>query len=147
LLQGGTPRPPTRPPRPAHARPPRPDPRARPDPTRAPARARARARAQWNVPDGVEISAECRDLLARMLVRDPEERITMAQIHTHPWFTANLPAEVGQGGGSGRAWRRHLRIWPAAPNPRTALSAQPPSLPWGAGWAHCKGVPWVCEVA
>ncbi|KAI8468224.1 MAG: Snf1-like ser/thr protein kinase [Monoraphidium minutum] len=49
---------------------------------------------QWTVPDGVVISAECRDLLGRMLVRDPDNRITMAQIHGHPWFTANLPAEA-----------------------------------------------------
>lgn len=49
---------------------------------------------QWSIPAGVEISPECRDLLSRMLVRDPDERITMSQIHTHPWFTANLPAEA-----------------------------------------------------
>jgi hypothetical protein len=29
-----------------------------------------------------------------MLVRDPDERITMGQIHQHPWFIANLPMEV-----------------------------------------------------
>jgi hypothetical protein len=33
-----------------------------------------------------------------MLVRDPDERITMAQIHKHPWFIANLPMEVSLGG-------------------------------------------------
>jgi serine/threonine protein kinase len=62
---------------------------------------------QWSIPDGVEVSAECRDLLARTMVRDPEERITMAEIHTHPWFTANLPAEVGlaRGAAAGRAGR------------------------------------------
>lgn len=35
---------------------------------------------QWTIPSNVEISPECRDLLTRMLVRDPEHRITMAQI-------------------------------------------------------------------
>jgi serine/threonine-protein kinase SRK2 len=49
---------------------------------------------QWAIPSNIEISAECRDLLTRMLVRDPDERITMAQIHKHPWFIANLPMEV-----------------------------------------------------
>ena len=49
---------------------------------------------QWSIPAGVEISEECRDLLCRMLVRDPDKRITMAEIHQHPWFTANLPVEV-----------------------------------------------------
>jgi hypothetical protein len=33
-----------------------------------------------------------------MLVRDPDDRITMAQIHKHPWFIANLPMEVSLGG-------------------------------------------------
>jgi serine/threonine-protein kinase SRK2 len=58
---------------------------------------------QWSIPDGVEISAECRDLLGRMLVRDPDARISMAEIHKHPWFTANLPAEVRRA--------RVLRSW------------------------------------
>lgn len=49
---------------------------------------------QWAIPSNIEISPECRDLLTRMLVRDPDERITMAQIHKHPWFIANLPMEV-----------------------------------------------------
>jgi serine/threonine-protein kinase SRK2 len=49
---------------------------------------------QWSIPNGIEISTECRDLLTRMLVRNPDERITMAEIHRHPWFIANLPVEV-----------------------------------------------------
>jgi hypothetical protein len=32
-----------------------------------------------------------------MMVRDPEERISMSEIHRHPWFTANLPSEVRDG--------------------------------------------------
>jgi serine/threonine protein kinase len=51
---------------------------------------------QWAIPTNIEISPECRDLLSRMLVRDPDERITMAQIHKHPWFIANLPMEVSR---------------------------------------------------
>eukprot|EP00882_Tetradesmus_deserticola_P001435 GHRQ01001552.1.p1 GENE.GHRQ01001552.1~~GHRQ01001552.1.p1 ORF type:complete len:377 (+),score=197.27 GHRQ01001552.1:1110-2240(+) len=49
---------------------------------------------QWSIPNGIEISAECRDLLSRMLVRNPDERITMSEIHRHPWFIANLPVEA-----------------------------------------------------
>lgn len=49
---------------------------------------------QWAIPTNIEISPECRDLLTRMLVRDPDDRITMAQIHKHPWFIANLPMEA-----------------------------------------------------
>lgn len=50
---------------------------------------------QWTIPAGVDISPECRDLLTRMLVRDPDRRITMSEIHQHVWFMANLPVEVG----------------------------------------------------
>eukprot|EP00879_Flechtneria_rotunda_P002116 GHRR01002298.1.p1 GENE.GHRR01002298.1~~GHRR01002298.1.p1 ORF type:complete len:377 (+),score=117.01 GHRR01002298.1:413-1543(+) len=49
---------------------------------------------QWSLPAGIEISAECRDLLTRMLVRNPDDRITMEEIHRHPWFIANLPVEA-----------------------------------------------------
>lgn len=78
---------------------------------------------QWSIPTNIEISAECRDLLTRMLVRDPDERITMAQIHKHPWFIANLPMEVSKRGRAGRkvaaelggqcacwCWLRHLQL-------------------------------------
>ena len=49
---------------------------------------------QWAIPSNVEVSAECRDLLTRLMVRDPAERIGMADIHAHPWFVANLPVEA-----------------------------------------------------
>ena len=49
---------------------------------------------QWAIPANVEISAECRDLLTRLMVRDPDARIGMHDIHAHPWFVANLPVEA-----------------------------------------------------
>jgi serine/threonine-protein kinase SRK2 len=48
----------------------------------------------WVIPPGVEVSQECRDLLGRMLVREPDERATMEGIQKHPWFLANLPVEA-----------------------------------------------------
>jgi serine/threonine-protein kinase SRK2 len=48
----------------------------------------------WVIPAGVEVSAECRDLLGKMLVREPDERATMEGIQRHPWFLANLPVEA-----------------------------------------------------
>jgi hypothetical protein len=34
------------------------------------------------------------DLLARIFVANPVERITLAQIKQHPWFLKNLPIEL-----------------------------------------------------
>ena len=42
--------------------------------------------------------AECLDILKRMLLPDPAERITIEKILTHPWFVARLPSEVSLGG-------------------------------------------------
>ncbi len=40
---------------------------------------------------GAQVSAPCRDLLARLLVADPSERMTMAEIKVHSWFLEDLP--------------------------------------------------------
>lgn len=34
------------------------------------------------------------DLLARIFVANPAERITLSQIKQHPWFLKNLPIEL-----------------------------------------------------
>lgn len=47
-----------------------------------------------SIPPGVDISPLCHDLLRRMLVPDPDQRITMANIQRHKWFTTNLPPEA-----------------------------------------------------
>ena len=38
-----------------------------------------------------QVSAECRDLIARMLTVDPRDRISVADIQQHPWFQQDLP--------------------------------------------------------
>lgn len=35
---------------------------------------------QWTIPGDVPISLECRDLLTRLLVADPRQRLTMDQV-------------------------------------------------------------------
>ena len=45
----------------------------------------------WTVPPGVAVSEDCSDLLRRLLVADPAQRLTMAQINAHRWFQTNLP--------------------------------------------------------
>ena len=50
--------------------------------------------AKWAAPPDIPISTPCHDLLRRLLVADPGQRLTMAQISAHPWFTTNLPADA-----------------------------------------------------
>lgn len=40
------------------------------------------------------ISSECRDLLSRILVGDPQRRITVPEIQQHPWYLQDLPPGV-----------------------------------------------------
>ncbi|KAK9876094.1 hypothetical protein WA026_011202 [Henosepilachna vigintioctopunctata] len=48
-------------------------------------------------PETSKISANLKDLIKRMLVKDPKERITLPEIKQHPWVTMNdacpLPSE------------------------------------------------------
>jgi len=37
------------------------------------------------------ISSECLDMLKRMLVAEPAQRISMAEIKSHKWFTRGMP--------------------------------------------------------
>ena len=37
------------------------------------------------------VSPDCLDMLTRVLVADPERRISMEEIKKHPWFTRGLP--------------------------------------------------------
>jgi hypothetical protein len=39
-------------------------------------------------------AADCLDLLHKMLLPDPEQRIKMDEIIPHPWFVTNLPPEA-----------------------------------------------------
>ena len=45
----------------------------------------------YALPAHVCVSAECRDLLGRILVADPAARISLAAIQQHAWFLAELP--------------------------------------------------------
>ncbi|KAJ9567758.1 hypothetical protein OSB04_003724 [Centaurea solstitialis] len=53
---------------------------------------------QYAIPDSVEISLECRHLLYRIFVANPEKRITIPEIQMHPWFLKNLPSDLMVGG-------------------------------------------------
>lgn len=47
------------------------------------------AKVEYQIPG--TMSAELRDLLARMLVKDPSQRIGLPGIMAHPWFLRSLP--------------------------------------------------------
>ncbi|WVZ24898.1 hypothetical protein V8G54_003442 [Vigna mungo] len=53
----------------------------------------------YSIPDYVRISKECRHLLSRIFVANPEkQRITIPEIKMHPWFLKNLPVEFMEEG-------------------------------------------------
>ncbi|KAL9329659.1 hypothetical protein ACSQ67_004662 [Phaseolus vulgaris] len=53
----------------------------------------------YSIPDYVRISKECRHLLSRIFVANPEkQRITIPEIKMHSWFLKNLPLEFMDGG-------------------------------------------------
>ncbi|TQD75022.1 hypothetical protein C1H46_039441 [Malus baccata] len=49
---------------------------------------------QYSIPDYVHISPECRHLISRIFVAEPEKRITIPVIRNHEWFLKNLPADL-----------------------------------------------------
>nr|GEX33726.1 serine/threonine-protein kinase SAPK2 [Tanacetum cinerariifolium] len=48
---------------------------------------------QYSIPDYVRVSMDCKHLLSRIFVDDPEKRITIPEIKKHPWFVKNTPDE------------------------------------------------------
>ncbi|KAI6707439.1 hypothetical protein NL676_010401 [Syzygium grande] len=49
---------------------------------------------QYSIPDYVRVSVDCRQLLSRIFVANPAERITLPKIKQHPWFLKNSPKEL-----------------------------------------------------
>ncbi|CAD5195962.1 serine/threonine-protein kinase SAPK7 [Musa acuminata AAA Group] len=50
--------------------------------------------AQYKIPEYVHTSQDCRQILSRIFVANPERRITIREIRNHPWFLKNLPREL-----------------------------------------------------
>jgi len=51
-------------------------------------------RAIYSIPPGLHLSEQCIDLIRRMFVVAPTERITFEEIQRHPWFLDKLPLEL-----------------------------------------------------
>lgn len=48
-------------------------------------------RGEWSIPDNVNLSPECVDLLKGILKSEPSERLTIDQILNHAWYKIGLP--------------------------------------------------------
>lgn len=48
----------------------------------------------YSFPSEVDVSPECRDLVAQIFVADTSKRITLADVKRHPWFLVDLPASL-----------------------------------------------------
>ncbi|KAL9229747.1 hypothetical protein vseg_005181 [Gypsophila vaccaria] len=49
---------------------------------------------QYTIPENINLSLECRHLISRIFVGDPEARISIPEIKRHEWFIRNLPADL-----------------------------------------------------
>ncbi|XP_051141087.1 serine/threonine-protein kinase SAPK1 [Andrographis paniculata] len=50
----------------------------------------------YSIPDYVRVSKDCKHLLSRIFVSNPEKRISIPEIKKHPWFLKNLPPELAE---------------------------------------------------
>lgn len=48
----------------------------------------------YEIPPQVKASKECRNMLSRILVSQPNKRITIPEIQRHPWYLKDLPPGV-----------------------------------------------------
>ena len=51
-------------------------------------------RCDYHIPKYPRVSSECKDLITRILVVDPDRRLTIPQIQRHPWYSKGLPPNV-----------------------------------------------------
>lgn len=50
----------------------------------------------YTFPKRIPLSSECKDLLSRLLVANPANRITLPEILQHPWYLQDLPPGVAE---------------------------------------------------
>ena len=49
---------------------------------------------KYSFPSNLHLSRECLDLIGKIFVGNPAQRISIAGIKSHPWFLKNLPDEL-----------------------------------------------------
>jgi len=60
---------------------------------------------KYSFPANLPLSRECHDLMARIFVANPAQRISIQKIKEHPWFLRNLPPELRDEGVTAAAAR------------------------------------------
>lgn len=71
---------------------------------------------KYSFPPSLHLSRECVDLIARIFVGNPANRISISGIQKHPWFLKNLPEELADGGEAARALM--------APSPQSVIEVK-----------------------
>jgi serine/threonine-protein kinase SRK2 len=68
---------------------------------------------KYSFPANLHLSKECLDLISRIFMANPGQRIKISEIKSHPWFLKNLPEELKvqllaltSAGEGGRTWRK-----------------------------------------
>jgi aurora kinase len=49
---------------------------------------------ELNWPEHVNISAEAKDLVSKLLVREPSQRISLDEVIEHPWIKKNARLDL-----------------------------------------------------
>ena len=49
---------------------------------------------KYSFPSNLQLSKDCVDLISKIFVGNPANRINIAGIRMHPWFLKNLPEEL-----------------------------------------------------
>ena len=62
---------------------------------------------EYEFPSRKPVSAELKDLISKILVADPRQRATLADVSAHPWFQRGLPAGAGSMNDACLALRPH----------------------------------------
>jgi len=62
---------------------------------------------EYDFPSRKPVSDELKDLIGKILVADPKQRATLAQVSAHPWFQKGLPAGAGSMNDACLALRPH----------------------------------------
>ena len=78
---------------------------------------------KYSFPSSLQLSTSCVDLISKVFVGNPANRINITGIRAHPWFLKNLPEELRVGCPAPQDWPKLVMQYrPQAP-------AQPPFFP------------------
>lgn len=82
-------------------------------------------RARFTVPPSAAISRECEDLIRKMVVADPDERLSLEEVASHPWVMKDFARTVDFSG--------------EVPKPHTPKAETPPRRPRSRSYENGMG--------